>query len=179
MRLRRTGLLAVLLALTALAAPPVAAQSKSSAEVVRALLALHEEDLGGRLWTHAELRGRITLIDFWATWCASSRREMPFLQRARELYGAEFEVIGISLDKSSRRELRAWMRREGMDWPQIHADGGFDDRLAEAFGVDRLPLNFLLDQRGRLRAMNVRGERLFVEIENLRLAPSERGVPER
>ncbi|NKB87745.1 MAG: redoxin domain-containing protein [Acidobacteria bacterium] len=165
---------AIWFALAALIAVPAAAdaQSKNSAEVVRALLALDSEDLDGRTWNHRELRGRIVLVDFWATWCAPCLRELPYLKEARERYGDEFEVLGVSLDTFSRRELRSWMARQGVDWPQIHATGGYDDPLSMRFGIDRLPINFLLDQSGRLRAVNVRGEALFGAIEELR-APAE------
>ncbi len=148
------------------------APARNDARVVRALLALDAEDLSGATWTHANLRGRITLVDFWATWCAPCLRELPFLKRARELYGDEFEVLGVSLDTFSRRELRSWMARQGVEWPQIHASGGYDDELSIAFGIDRLPTNFLLDQAGRLRAVDVRGRDLFIEIEKLRQRPA-------
>jgi len=152
------------------------AQSQNDAVVARALLALQAEDLDGQLWTHADLRGRITLVDFWATWCAPCRRELPFLKRARELYGAEFQILGISFDTFSRRELRDWMAREGVKWAQIHARRSFRDDLARAFRIDRLPTNFLLDQTGRVRAMNVRGRDLFIEIEKLRVRSVETGA---
>jgi thiol-disulfide isomerase/thioredoxin len=170
MRRFSAGLLVamVVLPLCASVARPALAQSKDAAAMVRALLTLEAADLDGRTWTHADLRGRITLVDFWATWCAPCRREMPFLKRARDLYGDEFQILGVSLDKFSRDELRDWMALYGVDWPQLHARRGFDDSLAVAFGVDRLPLNILLDTSGRLRAVNVRGERLFDEIEQLR-----------
>lgn len=157
-----------------------AARSEDYAAVEHALLELQAEDLDGRLWTHADLRGRITLVDFWATWCGPCVRELPFLKRARELYDDEFQILGISLDTFSRGELRAWMAREGVLWPQIHARRGFHDELARAFGIDRLPTNFLLDQEGRVRAMDVRGRDLFIEIEKLRLrarAPAAGSLP--
>jgi len=141
---------------------------RNDAAVARALLALQAEDLDGKLWTHADLRGRITLVDFWATWCAPCRRELPFLKRARELYGAEFQILGISFDTFSRRELRDWMAQEGVEWPQIHARRSFRGDLASAFRIDRLPTNFLLDQDGHVRTVNVRGRDLFIEIEKLR-----------
>jgi len=145
------------------------AQSNEKAAVERALLALQAEDIDGRLWTHADLRGRITLVDFWATWCAPCLRELPFLRRTRGLYGDEFQILGISFDTFSSRALSAWMAREGVQWTQIHARRSFDGELARAFHIDRLPTNFLLDQDGRVRAVNVRGRDLFIEIEKLRL----------
>ncbi len=157
----------------ALAQSQSQSQSRNDAAVARALLALHAEDLDGQLWTHANLRGRITLVDFWATWCAPCRRELPFLKRARELYNGEFQILGVSFDTFSRPELRDWMAQDDVQWPQIHARRSFRDDLARAFGIDRLPTNFLLDQDGRVRAVNVRGRDLFIEIEKLRLRSAE------
>lgn len=162
----RVRILVAALALAG-AALPATGQQISRAEVVQALLAFTAEDIEGESWTHADLRGRIVLLDFWATWCAPCLAELPHLKRARERYGDDFEVVGISLDTRSRRDLLSWLARQEVDWPQIHADRGFDDRLAVTFGIDRLPTNLLLDRHGRLRALNVRGERLFVEIERL------------
>ena len=160
-------LLAITLAL-ATAAPTAAAwQEPTRAEIFRALLELRAEDLDGRLWTHERLKGRIVLVDFWATWCAPCLAELPHLKRARALYGDDFEVLGVSLDTLDRRALVSWLSRQAVTWPQVHERGGFDDEIPASFGIDRLPTNFLLDRHGRLRALNVRGERLFVEIERL------------
>jgi len=173
---RRVGTLCVAFVLLPLSVGLAEAQSRNNAAAEKALLGLEAEDLDGRLWTHADLRGRITLVDFWATWCAPCVRELPFLKRARELYDDEFQILGVSFDKFSRRELRGWMAQEGVAWPQIHARRSFDDELARAFRIDRLPTNFLLDQDGRIRAVNVRGRDLFIEIEKLRVRPAETGA---
>lgn len=161
----------------AVAAPPRAAEASESgapsaqqrgrAELYLALLELRAEDLDGTTWTHERLQGRIMLVDFWATWCAPCLVELPFLKRARSRYGDDFEVLGISLDTGSRRALVSWLNRQGVDWPQVHQDRGYDDRIPRAFGIDRLPTNLLLDRHGRLRALNVRGSQLFDEIDRL------------
>ena len=160
--------------LLTIAAPPPSAGQSRRASVDGALLTFAREDLSGKMWRNSDLRGRITLIDFWATWCAPCVRELPFLKRAHELYAGEFEILGISLDTFSPRNLRDWTRREDVTWPQIHARGGYRDSIALAFGVDRLPTNLLLDQDGKVRATNVRGRDLFIEIEKLRKRPAQR-----
>ena len=144
-----------------------AGQQANRAERYRALLELRATDLDGRTWTHDRLQGRIVLVDFWATWCPPCLRELPYLKEARERYGDRFEVVGVSLDTFSRRQLRSWLDRHSIDWPQIHATGGYDDPLALSFGIDRLPTNLLLDRHGRLRAVDVRREQLFVEVDRL------------
>lgn len=162
---------AAMLALLLQTAPPVraqsAGQSASRADRYRALLELRVEDLEGRVWTHERLQGRITLVDFWATWCTPCLAELPFLKRATQRYGDDFQIIGISLDTIDRHALTGWLGRQEVDWPQIHQRQGYEDRLPVAFAVDRLPTNLLLDRNGRLRALDVRREQLFVEIDRL------------
>jgi thiol-disulfide isomerase/thioredoxin len=165
------------LLLIALALLPASssAQVMGRAELYRAVLDLQATDLQGQAWTHERLLGRIVLIDFWATWCPPCLRELPYLKQARSRYGDRFEVLGISLDTFTRQQLRSWLDLHFITWPQVHANGGYDDPVALRFGVERLPTNLLLDRHGRLRAVDVRREQLFVEVE--RLLAEERAEP--
>lgn len=123
--------------------------------------------MDGRRWNHDRLKGRIFLVDFWATWCAPCLRELPYLKRARARYGDDFEILGISLDTMDHVALRRWLGRNAVAWPQIHASSGYEDRVARSFGINRLPTNFLLDRKGRLRAVDVRRDDVFVQVDKL------------
>ena len=123
-------------------------------------------DLDGTTWTAEGLRGRVTLIDFWATWCAPCLSELPYLKRARARYGRdEFEVIGVSFDVSDRRTLISWLNRHGVSWPQVFDGRGRTGPAARQFGVAAVPTAFLVSADGRLVAINLRGERLLAEID--------------
>ena len=173
---RHPTIAAVLLALLLAATSSESlGQQVSRADLYRSLLELRVTDLGGRTWTHERLQGRIVLIDFWATWCAPCLRELPYLQEARERYGDRFEVPGINLDTFLQRQLQSWLDSHAIVWPQVHATGGYDDSIALKFGVYRLPTNLLIDKHGRLRAVDVRREQLFVEVDRLL---AEQAVPQ-
>jgi thiol-disulfide isomerase/thioredoxin len=108
-------------------------------ELTRAFAGLDARDMSGRRWTAGELRGRVVVLDFWATWCAPCWKEIPWLQQIHEGWDpARVQVIGISLDVTDRRTLVAWLNRQRVDWPQIWDKSGYDGALAERFGVDSL-----------------------------------------
>jgi thiol-disulfide isomerase/thioredoxin len=127
-------------------------------------LQLH--DMDGRTWTAGDLRGRVTLIDVWATWCAPCLTELPYLKRAREQYGREdFEILGVSFDVSDRRTFVSWLNRHRVDWPQVFDGRGRQGPTARQLRVVAVPTSFLVDRHGRLIGMNLRGERLLAAID--------------
>ncbi|HJO02788.1 MAG TPA: TlpA disulfide reductase family protein [Acidobacteriota bacterium] len=162
-----SGVAIAIVVLTVATAHGAAQHRIDRAQVVRALINLEAQALDGGNWTYDRIQGRITLVDFWATWCAPCLRELPYLKRARAKYGDDFRVLGISLDRMSRRDLTNWLRRHSVGWPQIHANDGYSDAIAVDFGIDRLPTNLLLDRHGRVRALDVRGDDLFAEVDAL------------
>jgi thiol-disulfide isomerase/thioredoxin len=157
-------------ALVTVLAAPVAAQTRyfSRGDLQSAIAELDATDLQGRRWNASTLAGRVVLIEFWASWCAPCLAEIPLLRTLRAAHGPErFEVLAVSLNSSDRRSLIAWVNRQGLDWPQIHEGRAFNGPTARMFGVRALPASILLDERGRVAAVNLRGTALKRAIDAL------------
>ncbi len=114
-------------------------------------------------------KGRLVLIDFWATWCGPCMREVPNVVKAYEAYrGKGFEVLGVSLDRPKALEqVKTVTARHGMAWEQIYDGGYFDAAIAKRYGIKAIPATYLVDgDTGRIVASGdaVRGERLAATV---------------
>ncbi len=133
--------------------------------LTRTYAALDARDLDGRRWTASRTRGRVIVVDFWATWCAPCLADIPWLRQARERFGPDrVEVLGVNLDVSDRRSLVSWFNRHRIDWPQLWDDRGYNGDLARHFEVTSLPTSLLVDPDGQVVGVNLRGERLLAAI---------------
>jgi thiol-disulfide isomerase/thioredoxin len=163
-RLLATG---ALLAALLLLRDPVASATASSTLTAPAPT-WTATDIDGRPLSSSSLRGRVVLVDFWATWCAPCLAELPRLQRLHDTYGDRgLTIVGVSLDRSSTRDFRSWLQRQGVRWPQVREGFGYDGPLTRLFGVETLPASFLFDADGRLRAARRDGGSLEAHVQAL------------
>ena len=124
-------------------------------------------DLRGRRISSADLRGKVVLIDFWATWCGPCVAELPNVLKAYEEYHPKgFEIIGISLDKS-RDALTGFIKEKNMPWAQYFDGLGWNNKLGEQCGIHSIPATFLLDGEGKIIAKNLRGPALAEKLAAL------------
>lgn len=103
----------------------------------------------GRVLTADSLRGRVVLVNVWATWCAPCRVEMPALQQLADAYAAEgVVVLGLSVDRGPAAEVDAFLAERAITYPVAIVD----DRIVAAFGgVRGYPTSLLLDREGIVR----------------------------
>jgi thiol-disulfide isomerase/thioredoxin len=114
----------------------------------RAFPALEFASFRGDKVNLASLKGKVVLIDFWATWCGPCRKVMPdVVETYKEYHDQGFEVIGISLDKE-QTPLEQYLREMGMTWPQYYDGLGWNNKMAKRFGVRAIPHVILIDKNG-------------------------------
>jgi peroxiredoxin len=141
-------------------------QQEESKKVQRALVEgskfpdFEEKDLAGNPLSVAQFKGKVLLIDFWATWCGPCVAELPNVLKAYEKHHSEgFEILGISLDKDEQK-LKDFMKSKNMTWVQYFDGKGWQSKLAGKYGVNSIPATYLLDGEGKIIAKNLRGEAL-------------------
>jgi len=104
--------------------------------------------LDGKSLTLSELRGRPVLLNFWATWCAPCRVEMPWLVRLDEAYRAQgLQVIGIAVESGQKDEIAAFVRERGVQYEIVLGNSA---TLNEFGGVRFMPQSFFIDREGRI-----------------------------
>jgi peroxiredoxin len=120
----------------------------------------NEKDVDGKPLSIASYKGKVVLVDFWATWSGTCRAELPHVLAAyRKYHDQGFEIIGVSLDQDQEK-LTGFTKAMNMTWPQFFDGQGWQNKLAVKYGIESIPATFLLDGKGNIIGKNLRGEEL-------------------
>jgi len=121
----------------------------------------------GELVSLASLKGKVTIIDFWASWCRPCRIENPNLVRLyKRMHDKGLEIVGVSLDKNQSSWARA-IEDDGLSWNHVSNLKYWQDPIALLYGVRSIPAAFVLNKDGVIVAKNLRGAQLDAKIEEL------------
>ena len=120
----------------------------------------NEKDVDGKPLSIANYKGKVVLIDFWATWCGPCVAELPNVLKTYTKHHSEgFEIIGVSLD-DNRQKLESFLKDKGISWPQFFDGQGWSNKLAVKYGIQAIPATYLLDGNGVIIATDLRGDAL-------------------
>ena len=120
------------------------------------------KDLAGKTWTFSELRGKVVLVNFWATWCPPCRKEMPDLETLYDRFSPQgLVILGISDEEAVKVE--PFIRERKVTFPVLLDPGR---KVNEAFVVEGIPKSFVYDREGKLVAQSIdmRTQKQFLEM---------------
>jgi thiol-disulfide isomerase/thioredoxin len=115
----------------------------------------------------SSLRGKIVMIDFWASWCGPCRKENPNVYKVyKKFHDKGFDILAVSLDDEKGKWLAA-IEKDGLPWHHVSDLKGWDSEAAKLYGVDAIPFTVLLDKEGKIIGKGLRGSELEDKLEEL------------
>jgi thiol-disulfide isomerase/thioredoxin len=111
----------------------------------------------------AALKGKVVVVDFWATWCGPCVAEMPNMKKLYEkFHGQGVEFLGVSLDQTKEQggldALKKFIKEQEVPWPQYYQGKGWESDFSRSWGINSIPTMFLVDQQGNLVSIEARGK---------------------
>lgn len=126
-----------------------------------------QNDVNGQPFKLSSLKGKYVLVDFWASWCGPCRMENPNVVAAFQKYKDKgFTVLGVSLDDKKDKWIAA-IEKDNLTWPHVSDLKGWKNEAAQAYGINSIPANLLLDKEGKIVAKNLRGADLEAKLAEL------------
>lgn len=121
----------------------------------------------GKTISLKESLGKVTIIDFWASWCGPCRMENPnVVALYKELNPQGLNIIGVSLDKDAAKWKEA-IAKDGLTWTQVSNLKFWEDPIAKQYNVQSIPATFILDAKGNIVAKDLRGDELRAKVKEL------------
>jgi thiol-disulfide isomerase/thioredoxin len=138
------------------------------------------EAVSGKNMSMSDLKGKVVVIDFWATWCGPCVAEMPKMKKLYAEYkdkGVEF--VGVSLDQPDEglKALKAFVAKNEITWPQYYQGNGWNSEFSSGWGINSIPCVFVIDKEGKLYSTKARGqlEKMIPELLSGKAKPEVGG----
>jgi peroxiredoxin len=121
----------------------------------------------GKLISLDESLGKVTIVDFWASWCAPCRKENPnVVALYNEYHSKGLNIIGVSLDQDAKKWKDA-IAKDNLSWIHVSNLKYWDEPIGKQYGISSIPATFILDAKGNIVAKDLRGDALRAKVKEL------------
>jgi thiol-disulfide isomerase/thioredoxin len=142
-------------------APMIRGGVRQTEEVGKPFALAFKDAVTGKAFDIEDYKGKVVLLDFWATWCGPCLEKIPELKKLHaELGNKGLQIVGVSLDVPEKEggltKLKDFVAANKLDWPQFYEGVPVQQSFAAKWGILSIPRVFLIDKKGLLREVNVR-----------------------